>query len=87
LGFFPLREDNLPCQPCSNRSPFRSRILKYGQAKYGGTEQKIVTYDKEVKVGDIITSETEYLGDITGRVIKQTFSLAGGIIVKDTVIK
>lgn len=60
---------------------------KYGTVKYGGTTPKVVSYDKTVNVGDLIESETEYLGNVTGRVIKQIFNLNGGIIVKDTVLK
>lgn len=37
-----------------------------------------------IDVGDMIRCETEYLGDITGRVISQSFNLNGGILVKDT---
>jgi hypothetical protein len=52
---------------------------------YGYAEE---TYrDDPVSVGDMITTQTAYLGDITGRVIKQTFNLNGGIIVKNTVMK
>ena len=67
-------------------------ILKYGQAKYGerkygDTAGKIVEYDQPVNVGEVITSETEYLGSVAGRVIKQSFNLNGGIIVKEVVLK
>ena len=45
------------------------------------------TSDPKVIVGDKITCETEYLGEVTGRIIRQTFNLAGGITVKDSVLK
>lgn len=45
------------------------------------------TSDPKVIVGDVITCETEYLGEVTGRIIRQTFNLAGGITVKDSVLK
>ena len=45
------------------------------------------TSDPKVIVGDKITCETEYLGEVTGRIIRQTFGLAGGITVKDSVLK
>lgn len=62
--------------------------LKYGTGiKYGGKYPNVITYDEPVNIGDVIISETEYLGDVTGRVIKQTFGLNGGIIIKDTVLK
>lgn len=61
--------------------------VKYGTVKYGGVSSNVTVYDKVVNVGDLISTETEYLGIITGRAIKQTFSLAGGITIKDTVLK
>lgn len=45
------------------------------------------TSDPKVIVGDVITCETEYLGEVTGHIIRQTFNLAGGITVKDSVLK
>lgn len=67
-------------------------IVRYGQAKYGEAKYAedipdVVTYDKPVNLGDVIQCETEYLGTLTGRVIKQSFNLNGNIIVKDTVLK
>lgn len=61
--------------------------IKYGQGKYGtfkygeGTDT-VVTYDKHVDVGDNIKTETAYLGTIAGRIVKQTFNLNGGTIIK-----
>jgi hypothetical protein len=46
-----------------------------------------VISDQVVNVGDIITTQTEYLGEITGRIIKQTFNLNGGIIIKEAIVK
>ena len=46
-----------------------------------------MVYDQPVNVGDLIEAETEYLGNVTGRAISQTFNLNGGIIIKDTVMK
>ena len=43
--------------------------------------------DMPVSVGDTINFETEYLGELTGVVSKQSFNLAGGIIVKNTTVK
>lgn len=45
------------------------------------------TSDQKVLVGDMITCETEYLGEVTGRNIRQAFKLVGGITVKDSVLK
>jgi hypothetical protein len=64
---------------------------KYGQKKYGtfkyGAGGIGVIWDKSVNVGDFIEAETEYLGNVRGRAIKQTFNLNGGIIIKDTVMR
>lgn len=43
--------------------------------------------DTPVNVGEVINVETKYLDNAVGRVIKQTFNLNGGIIVKKTVMK
>lgn len=62
---------------------------KYGQKKYGtfkyGSDRLL--YDKQISVGDIIDVEMEYGNNYRGRVIKQTFNLNGGIIVKTATIK
>lgn len=42
---------------------------------------------KPTKVSDVITYETEYLGEAQGRIIKQKFSLNGSILVKDSEVK
>lgn len=67
-------------------------VIKYGQVKYGAFKYgaklpKVVTYDKAVNVGEVITCETEYLGNKTGRIIKETFNLNGGIIIKEAILK
>jgi hypothetical protein len=68
-----------------------SKYVKYGEKKYGefkyGQSKSAIIYDKPVGVGDFVEIETEYLGNIQGRVIKQTFNLNGGIIIKDTVMR
>lgn len=60
---------------------------KYGTIKYGQRLPQIVTYDAPVNVGETITAETEYLGDVTGIIIKESFNLNGGIIIKEAVLK
>lgn len=54
-------------------------------ASYSGVDY--AEYDKEVFVGDSISCQTEFLGDIDGRVIEQRYSLNGGIIIKNTKMK
>lgn len=58
----------------------------YGDAVYGGGLARgiTITYDPISHVGDVITAETEYLGNVTGRITRQTFNLNGNIVVKDT---
>lgn len=60
---------------------------QYGTMKYGEKHPNIVTYDKGVNVGENINAETEYLGVVSGRLIKQSFNLNGNIIVKEAVLK
>jgi hypothetical protein len=61
--------------------------VKYGEAKYGDLMPMVVIYDKRTNVGDVISYQTEYAGTKTGRIIKQTFGLNGGKIIKDSVVK
>ena len=60
---------------------------KYGTVKYGEKTPNIVTYDKGVNVGENINADTEYLGVVGGRLIKQSFNLNGNIIIKEAVLK
>ena len=61
--------------------------VKYGTVKYGEVATKDVIYDKIVNVGDNINAETEYLGIVSGKIIKQSFNLNGNIIIKEAVLK
>ena len=58
-------------------------FVKYGESNYGDVNYGQQLYDQPVNVGDLITAETEYLGTLEGRIISATFSLNGGIIVKE----
>ena len=60
---------------------------KYGTFKYGEKYPNIVTYDKGVNIGENIKAKTEYLGIVSGRLIKQSFNLNGNIIIKEAVLK
>ena len=60
---------------------------KYGTFKYGEKTPNVLTYDKVVNVGENIKAETEYLGVVGGRLIKQSFNLNGNIIIKEAVLK
>ena len=62
--------------------------IRYGTGfKYGGRYPDFIHYDDPVNVGDNINAETEYLGIVSGRLIKQSFNLNGNIIVKEAVLK
>lgn len=67
--------------------PIKWGEQKWGDFKWGGNHPNIVTYDKSVNVGENIQAETEYLGVVSGRLIKQSFNLNGNIIVKEAVLK
>ncbi len=60
---------------------------KFGEVKFGQELSNIVTYDKSVNVGENINAETEYLGVVSGKIIKQSFNLNGNIIIKEAVLK
>ena len=66
---------------------------KYGEAQYGqvvygsGENDTVVMYDEPTKVGQLIECDTEYLGILQGRIIKQTFNLNGNILIKETELK
>lgn len=57
----------------------------YGKSKYGYVID--ISGSQSTAVGDLIEYETEYLGNKTGRIIKQSFALIGGMLVKDSVVK
>ena len=60
---------------------------KYGTFKYGEKAPNIVTYDMLVNVGENLKAETECLGIVDGRLIKQSFNLNGNVIIKEAVLK
>lgn len=64
--------------------------IKYGEKKYNTFTygfQKSTTYDKRVKLGDLIDTETKFLGDVSGRIIRQSYKLSNGVIVKDCIVR
>ena len=67
-------------------------VIKWGQRKWGAFKwgekvDNVVTYDQGVNVGDNINAETEYLGIVGGRIVKQSFNLNGNILVKEAVLR
>ena len=67
--------------------PIKWGEKKWGTFKWGERHPNVVTYDKSVNVGENLQAETEYLGVVSGRLIKQSFNLNGNIIVKEAVLK
>jgi hypothetical protein len=67
--------------------PIKWGEKKWGSFKWGERHPNVVTYDEPVNVGDNIKAETEYLGVVSGRLIKQSFNLNGNIIIKEAVLK
>lgn len=43
--------------------------------------------DEAAVVGDVVSCETEYYGDVVGRITKQSFNLAGNIKIKNSSLK
>lgn len=87
-----IKTDTTNLKIVEGKTVIENGILKYGQKKYGtfkyGEEiPPTIIYDEVVDVGDTIRAETEYLGIVEGVAIKQTYSLNGNIIIKDTVMK
>lgn len=58
----------------------------FGEAVFGGKTEKTTTRDKRIKCGERITVSTEYLGNLTGRVIEAEYDLTSGINVKNIVL-
>lgn len=63
----------------------RNVNLRIVEGKHETTSR--TTYDPKTVVGDVIETETEYSGNLTGRIVKQTFNLNGGIVIKETVMR
>ena len=60
---------------------------KYGEFKYGDKTESVVQYDKPTRVGDIVIVPIDFYPSVKARITKQTFSLVGGITVKDTELR
>lgn len=59
----------------------------WGTFNWGTTADETVTDQEDVNLGEIIEAETEYLGNVSGRLTQQSFNLNGNIIVKECVLK
>lgn len=67
--------------------PYRWGMVKWGEFTWGGTEPKVITYDKVVDLGDVIKAKNQYMGDVRGRVISEKYHLNGSILIKEAVVK
>lgn len=70
------------------KSPALYGNAKYGETVYGyvGNAVETVTDQEDVNLGDVIECETEYLGNVVGRITSSSFNLNGNIIVKECTI-
>jgi hypothetical protein len=66
---------------------YRYGQIKYGDAKYGASSPLTIIYDKVTNVGDLVKIENKDSEAIEGIIIKQTFNLNGGIIIKDSIVR
>lgn len=57
--------------------------IRWGDHKWGDFQWGGKVFDSIIEPGDVITAETEYLGNITGRIISQRYNGNGRILVKD----
>lgn len=70
-----------------------THIVKWGELpwkafKWGQTViNETITDQEDVNLGEIIEAQTEYLGNVSGRLIQQSFNLNGNIIVKECILK
>lgn len=65
--------------------PVRYGEAAYGEVIYGGTVYGI-EYDESINLLDVVNVATEYSGELCGCVVKQAFSVSGGVLVKDTTV-
>ena len=61
----------------------KRHYIRYGSGYFGVPKYMQTVSEQAINCGDVIKAETEYLGDITGRIISQRYNLDGGIIVKE----
>jgi hypothetical protein len=60
---------------------------KYGEALYGVSSVDVIVPHTPTSVGDLIEYETALSTVKKGRIIRQSFSLGGGILIKDSVVR
>lgn len=58
----------------------------YGEEMYGEYKGFVRKEQKRTSLGDYITMDTEYSGTVGGNIIRQSYGLNGGIIMKDSTV-
>lgn len=61
--------------------------VKWGDAKWGTFKWNGKRFDTVIEPGDVVTSETEYLGNVTGRIVSERYNCNGYILVKECELK
>jgi len=64
-----------------------TETVKYGTVQYGTVKYGENLLIDPVNVGEYITTDTEYLGTLQGRIVSERFNLNGGIILKECEMK
>jgi hypothetical protein len=49
--------------------------------------KKVLIKDMPTKVGDLVEIDTGFSSTITARIIKQTYSLAGTVLAKQSILR
>ena len=62
-------------------------MKKYGSFTYGAYTDDLIEDDVPCKVGDLVEIPLDNIKTVTMRIVEQSFSLVGGITVKDTVLE
>ena len=61
--------------------------VKWGDGKWGAFKWSGKRFDTVIEPGDVVTSETEYLGNVTGRIVSERYNCNGYILVKECELK
>lgn len=62
-------------------------VAKYGKVAYGDKIPYRIAGNTKVHLGDKVDVSTEYMGDFVGYITRQSYSLNGGQIMKETEIR
>lgn len=60
---------------------------KYGTFRYAQYEPDKVVYDLETNVGDKISINPPFIGNVTGIIERQSYSFVGGSVAKKTILR